>query len=271
MHPSRVIRNAFGFGLVAVEDLASGTVVALFDGPTCRYDEVPDSEVTYALLLADNRWLIPQTDARYLNHACDPNCAINGEMEVKTLRAVARGEELTISYNTLTQEEVAGGADRFFWDERWSFHCRCGSRNCQGMIDRYVVWHPDDPNAANTSVGQSAGKGRGVFARRRIGRGEVVERSPLIVIPAAQWGLVESTVFCNYTFTWGRDGNDAAVALGYGSLYNHSYTPNARYVPRFADQALEFVALRDIEPGEEVTINYNREPGDRSPLWFEVR
>jgi SET domain-containing protein len=271
MHPARVTRNAFGLGLSADDDLAPGTVVAVFEGPAVPYDEVPDSEVTYALLLADGRWLIPTTDARYLNHACDPNCAINDELGVETVRAVARGEELTIAYNTLTPEDVAGGAGRFFWDERWSFRCGCGSPHCQGMIDRYVVRHPDDPNPANTSVGHSPGKGRGVFARRRIGRGEVIERSPVIVIPAAEWGRVESTVFFDYTFTWGRDGQDAAVALGYGSLYNHSYAPNARYVPRVADQTIEIRALRDIVPGEEITINYNGEPDDRSTLWFEPR
>jgi SET domain-containing protein len=271
MHPSRVTRNAFGFGLVADDDLAPGTVVAVFDGPVVPFDAVPDSEVPYALLLDDGRWLVPATDARYLNHACEPNCAINGELEVETLRDVAAGEELTIAYNVLNLEEAAGGDGRFFWDERWSFRCRCGAATCQGMVDRYVVRLPDDPNSATVSVGHCGARGRGVFARRRIGVGEVIERAPVIVVPGDQWDRVEPTVFFDYTFTWGPEGDDAAIALGNGSLYNHSYTPNARYVRRLADRTLEVVALRDIEPGEEVTFNYNGDPDDRSPLWFAVR
>ena len=60
-----------------------------------------------------------------------------------------------------------------------------------------------------------------------------------------------------------------AVALGYGSLYNHSYQPNARYddVGRLTKV---FSALRDIEPGEEITVNYNGKPGDRGPVGFDV-
>ena len=33
---------------------------------------------------------------------------------------------------------------------------------------------------------------------------------------------------------------------------------------------VQFKALRDIAAGEEITVNYNREPQDRSPVWFEV-
>ena len=65
------------------------------------------------------------------------------------------------------------------------------------------------------------------------------------------------------------DSTRVAVALGYGSLYNHSYTPNAHYVD--VDQCRKrFVALRDIEAGEEITINYNAVPDDRSDVGFEV-
>ena len=66
-------------------------------------------------------------------------------------------------------------------------------------------------------------------------------------------------------FEWGRG---TVAPLGFGSLYNHSYEPNARYEDCRADQV--FVAIRDIADGEEITVNYNGEPGDRSPVWFEV-
>jgi hypothetical protein len=56
---------------------------------------------------------------------------------------------------------------------------------------------------------------------------------------------------------------------GYGSLYNHSYRPNARYVD-LAGRTKVFTALRDIAAGEEITVNYNGEPGDVTPVGFEV-
>ena len=60
-----------------------------------------------------------------------------------------------------------------------------------------------------------------------------------------------------------------ALALGYGSLYNHSYRPNARY-DDVGQRTKLFTALRAIEPGEEITINYNGDPEDGSPVGFEV-
>jgi SET domain-containing protein len=60
-----------------------------------------------------------------------------------------------------------------------------------------------------------------------------------------------------------------AVALGYGSLYNHSYQPNARYDDE-SGQTKVFRAIRDIAPGEEIVVNYNGEPGDETPVWFKL-
>ena len=65
-------------------------------------------------------------------------------------------------------------------------------------------------------------------------------------------------------------GEDKALALGYGSLYNHSYTPNARYFTNIENQSIDFYARKDIREGEEIMVNYNGDPEDQSPLWFEV-
>jgi SET domain-containing protein len=99
-----------------------------------------------------------------------------------------------------------------------------------------------------------------VFARRPIRKGEVIERTPVLVLPAG-------AALNEYCFEWGEGA--WALALGYGSLYNHSYSPNARY-DDVNSKTKVFTALRDIEPGEEITINYNADPADRSPVGFEV-
>jgi uncharacterized protein len=119
--------------------------------------------------------------------------------------------------------------------------------------------------SAAIEVKRIKGKGRGVFARRLILKGEVIERVPVIVLPAEE--VVSGTTLANYAFKWGR--GQAALALGYGSLYNHSDRPNARYWD-VGPQTKEFTALRDIEPGEEITVNYNGKPRSRSAVWFEV-
>ena len=112
------------------------------------------------------------------------------------------------------------------------------------------------------------GKGRGVFARRPIRRGEVIERVPVLVLPVAEVkNAANWTGLARYCFHWGE--GTLALALGYGSLYNHSYHPNACYDDAGGPTKV-FTALRDIEPGEEITVNYNGEPEDRSPVGFEV-
>lgn len=115
-------------------------------------------------------------------------------------------------------------------------------------------------------------KGRGVFAVSRLACGDIIETAPIILISAAEWPHIEPTVLALYIYNFGPtvEEEHAAIALGYGSLYNHSYTPNAKYIKSWEEQVIRFVALRDIEPGEEITINYNGSPANQTPIWFET-
>lgn len=121
-----------------------------------------------------------------------------------------------------------------------------------------------------TRIVDIPGKGRGVVAARRLKAGELVELAPVIVVPAKDYDAVSSTVLDGYVYDWGRDG-ELAVALGQGSLYNHSFQPNVVYEKRLSDRLIEYRALRDVEPGEELCINYNGVVDDDTPLWFEVK
>jgi SET domain-containing protein len=120
-------------------------------------------------------------------------------------------------------------------------------------------------------VEQFARRGRGVVAERRIEPGELVERSPVLVIPDQDRTAVDSTVVFTYVFMWehGTVEEDlykhrgrSAIALGYTSLLNHSYTPNCEFVRHIDDLMIDLVALRPIEAGEELTIDY------QMTLWF---
>lgn len=117
-------------------------------------------------------------------------------------------------------------------------------------------------------VKRAPGKGRGVFARQFIAAGTVFERVPLLVIPAREIpDDPNASLLWSYIFEYGR--GTVALALGFGSLYNHSYEPNARYDDA-GMQIKEFTALRDIHAGEEITINYNGAEDVRDPVYFDV-
>lgn len=117
-------------------------------------------------------------------------------------------------------------------------------------------------------VRQSPGKGRGVFASERIVTGQLIERAPVIAFSKEQWTLVEKTLFYDYIFDWGPGREGGALVLGFGSIYNHDYQPNAFYIRKEAEDYLEFYALTDIPAGEEITVNYNGKPDCQDPLWF---
>lgn len=120
-------------------------------------------------------------------------------------------------------------------------------------------------------VRETPNKGRGVFARVPFAKGAVIEIAPIILIVAEHWHHIEPTVLERVIFNFGPEGEHAAVALGYGSLYNHSFSPNAEYIKVWEEQVIRFVALRDIHEGEEITINYNGSPESQKPMDFEVK
>ena len=115
------------------------------------------------------------------------------------------------------------------------------------------------------------GKGRGVFATRRFPRGTVVERSPVIALTEREWGRIEKTRLGNYAYDWGPTNRGCAMVLGLGSLYNHSFEPNLENRWNVRQLAMDWVALRPIASGEELTVNYNDENDSRDPLWFRAR
>jgi hypothetical protein len=123
--------------VVATRDLAAGTPVARFEGPVVAWQDVPDEEVIYVISFEPGSWLIPKSDARYLNHSCAPNCRFLPDGGVVTLRPVREGDELSIPYDWADREAVARNPEHYFWDPRWTFECRCGEPVCRGVIDRY--------------------------------------------------------------------------------------------------------------------------------------
>ncbi|HEX3313899.1 MAG TPA: SET domain-containing protein-lysine N-methyltransferase [Gemmataceae bacterium] len=112
------------------------------------------------------------------------------------------------------------------------------------------------------------GKGRGVFAAKPIKKGKIIERVPLLIMPADTLiGGLHNAHIGRFYYWW--TNKKIAVALGYGSLYNHSFDANASYKHE-PDETLKYIAIRDIAVGEEVTINYNGDPNDQTPVDFKV-
>lgn len=112
--------------------------------------------------------------------------------------------------------------------------------------------------------------GRGVFATIQYIQDDVIEVCPVIVLGKEERSKIDGTKLFDYYFSWGAEEDEAAIALGFGSLYNHSYTPNAKYLKKYNRNEIHIVALKTIKVGEEILVNYNGDPKSIEPLWFEV-
>ena len=109
-----------------------------------------------------------------------------------------------------------------------------------------------------------------MFASKDFRRGEIIETCYIIECPEQDTELINETFLYNYYFNWGPKRNKVAIALGYGSLYNHSSEPNARYIKDLEKNLLIIKCLKPIKKGEEITIHYQDNPDDKTPVWFEV-
>lgn len=134
-YSSKLSSNHFGNNLVATADLDLGAIVERFivepnakpfnGDPNAPLDEKhvivigeKNGEYEYGRVISN---------AKYINHSCNPNCKVNKEKEVISIRPISIGEELTIKYDA--------GSGR--WDPIWNFQCFCQAQNCRGRIDSF--------------------------------------------------------------------------------------------------------------------------------------
>jgi len=120
----------------------------------------------------------------------------------------------------------------------------------------------------NFEIKKNVKKGRGLFATKDIEKGEIIEKSPVVVLSPKERLHAEKTILNYYIYPW-KSLKSASVVLGYGSIINHSFNPNADWKQSFKSNTMIFRAVKDIKKGEEITVNYNGEVDDLSPIdWF---
>ena len=118
-------------------------------------------------------------------------------------------------------------------------------------------------------IAESLNRGRGVFAIKKIAANTVIEISPVLVFPTKEVEFAEKTLLYNYFFEWGRNRKKRALGMGYISMYNHSYNSNCDYEMDYSDCIITITTVKAIAIGEELFINYNANPTDITPEWFD--
>ena len=125
---------------------------------------------------------------------------------------------------------------------------------------------------ADLIVKQSANRGRGVFADALVPGRRSHRSLPGYRLIIGRRGQARRHAALRLLFRLGRENRGAAIALGFGWLYNHSYTPNAAYRKSEADSTISIIAVKPIAPEDEILIKYNfGDTENCGPLWFDVK
>jgi uncharacterized protein len=126
-----------GYGSFASEPIAAGEIVAAFGGRCVTRDEfelLPASQQIRSVQIDENLYMAgaPEPEpADFINHSCDPNCGLSGNVVIVALRDIPVGEELAYDYAT------TDGSD---YDE---FVCECGAVDCRGKISGHDWMLPE--------------------------------------------------------------------------------------------------------------------------------
>ena len=110
--------------------------------------------------------------------------------------------------------------------------------------------------------------GKGVFASEDIKKGEIIEVAPILILEFTDFIDTKWNLLFEYYF-WMDDF--VVLALGYGSLYNHSKNSNVRYEINSEKKVITFTATKNIKKDEEIYFNYKGSTSSKAPLWFEKK
>ncbi len=130
--PKTVVRpsSIVGRGLFAQTAMAKGEIVCVKGGhllPKAEFARYKSVANEAELQIADDLFLAPVTEAEFegvmmfLNHSCEPNVGIQGQIVFVAIRDVAPGEELTLDYATIDHDTEP-------------MVCRCGTAACRRLI-----------------------------------------------------------------------------------------------------------------------------------------
>jgi hypothetical protein len=129
-----------GRGLFAIADIAKSEIVAvkgghIVDGKALR-EQIAPRLGPVEIQIDDDLFIAPVTDEEralsmlYLNHSCEPNLGVRGEITFVAIRNIRAGEELTHDW-AMTD------------DDDYSLECKCGAASCRKTLNGKDWQRPD--------------------------------------------------------------------------------------------------------------------------------
>lgn len=116
-----------GRGMFAAQPIAKGEIVTIWGGdvvPTAIFKELPEHQKRQSAQVADGFYLVSSKPGPgdFINHSCDANAGLQGQIVIVALREIAAGEEVCIDYAMC---DSTPGED---------FTCSCGTTKCRDIV-----------------------------------------------------------------------------------------------------------------------------------------
>ena len=125
-----------GNGIFALSSIKKGELIAIFGGVVYEWDtfiHLPDRDRSLCIQVEDRHFLVPRPigEGDYVNHSCNPNAGLSGQIGLVAMRDIKVGEEVCFDYAM---------CDTMPYDE---FNCLCGAPNCRGQITGHDWQRPE--------------------------------------------------------------------------------------------------------------------------------
>ncbi len=124
----RSLPDKGGFGIFARETIPAGEVTAVWGGYIVTEEQLyglPHETQQHSVQIDEGLYLAtigePES-ADFVNHSCEPNLGLRGQITLVALRDIQPGEEVCIDYAM---------TDSTPYDE---FECHCGSPGCRSKV-----------------------------------------------------------------------------------------------------------------------------------------
>ena len=125
-----------GLGVIASAPIKMGEVIAIWGGKILSTSEIKKLEKIYPYAFSHsvgiykgfflcNSFSKKLDGTERMNHSCDPNAGIKGQILLVARRNINANEEVCFDYETT---EISGGGGL-------PFKCKCGSKKCRLIID----------------------------------------------------------------------------------------------------------------------------------------
>jgi SET domain-containing protein len=130
-----------GKGVFALKAIAKGETIIEYTGEIITWKQAQkrhphnpeEPDHTFYFHVDEQRVIdaaIGGNAARWINHACKPNCEadeVDGRIFIKALRKLEPGEELFYDYGLIIDEPYTRKLKK-------RFECRCGAKRCRGTM-----------------------------------------------------------------------------------------------------------------------------------------